>query len=297
MKQLLWILPLLLPAVAVAGSGEFEREVEVEPGSRLEIELHDGDIEVVAHDGNELHIFAEFDGDEVEAGLQQRGSRWRLVFRGKPGVAKDVDCEIRMPSGMALQVRGYDLDLEVEGLRAAIGLESIQGDIWVRGGREEVDLVSVHGSVSLSGAEGRIRAISTNDDIELRDCQGRIVAETVNGDIRLGNARSDDVQAVTVNGDILYDGSIEERGQYSFSTHHGDIVVGMLPTASAKVSVATWSGEVRSDYDFDRVDRVDGPGKRFHLQLGSGSAELRLESFDGDVELYDPKGGRGKRGR
>src|SRR5207253_7387883 len=88
-----------------------------------------------------------------------------------------------------------------------------------------------------------------------------------------------------LNGDIVYDGTIKEGGRYRFSTHDGDLRVSIPEKSSVSVSVSTFNG------DFSACFPVQLTGKtkhRFSFTIGSGSARLELESFDGDIRLCRP---------
>ena len=91
----------------------------------------------------------------------------------------------------------------------------------------------------------------------------------------------------TVDGGIEYDGTITDGGRYRLTSHDGDVSVSMPERANATISVATFSG------DFDSCFPVTlGPGPkqkhRFTFTLGTGSARVELESFDGSIKLCRP---------
>src|SRR5207248_3287924 len=107
-------------------------------------------------------------------------------------------------------------------------------------------------------------------DISVEGSQGEITAETVQA---------------TVNGDVTYDGTIKDGGRYRFSTHDGDLRVSVPEKANVSVSVSTFNG------DFSACFPVQLTGKtkhRFSFTIGSGTARLELESFDGDIRLCRP---------
>ena len=88
---------------------------------------------------------------------------------------------------------------------------------------------------------------------------------------------------VSVQGNLDYEGEIRSGGHYGFSTHNGNIRVAVPAKVSADVSVATFNGNFESSFPV-QLTRT-GHGKRFRFVLGSGSAELELESFQGAIRL------------
>jgi hypothetical protein len=56
--------------------------------------------------------------------------------------------------------------------------------------------------------------------------------------------------------------------------------------ASAAVSVSTFNGEFESDFPVTLTETRKG--KRFNFTIGSGSAQVTLESFQGTISLVRP---------
>jgi DUF4097 and DUF4098 domain-containing protein YvlB len=104
--------------------------------------------------------------------------------------------------------------------------------------------------------------------------------------VTMSGIRSASTRATTMNGDIEYDGTIRDNGRYVFSTHNGDLAVSVPPNANTTVSVSTYHGEFESDFPV----RLTGTGqdRQFTFTLGSGSARIELESFNGEIRLYRP---------
>jgi DUF4097 and DUF4098 domain-containing protein YvlB len=99
----------------------------------------------------------------------------------------------------------------------------------------------------------------------------------------------------SVNGELEYDGTIKNSGRYAFSTHNGDITVTVPDGSNAAVSVATFSGDFASEFPVTLTETRKG--KRFSFTLGTGSAQMTLESFQGSIELVRPGSSRGARDR
>jgi hypothetical protein len=283
---------LLVPTLCPAEPA-FERTLDVEPDSRLSIEIHAGFVHVRGWDQPRLELKADY-GPRQELEVRRAGKSVYVEVRTEDGPPGMADVEIRVPRLMAIFVEGYEVDVEMSDVGGELDIHVVNGDIYVRGGAKRVELRSIHGSVELADGDGQIYLQSTNDDVLLRDCRGDIVAETVNGDIRMEGIVSSAVEAITTNGDILYDGSLEAEGDYGLTTHDGDVLVSVSPDANLEVTIATFDGGVDTDFEAKMVETR--PGKRFQLILGAGQGKLRVESFSGDISLYDPKRGRSKRG-
>jgi len=257
----------------------------VGPGTRIEIENFAGDVTVGTWGKNAVRIEAEH-SSRASVEIQRDGSSVSVRSEGRHGVPTSVDFRITVPAGAALKISGVNTDVTVEGTRADLAVETVRGDVNVTGGAGHIVLQSVEGDVNLEAGRGRAELSSVNSGVAVRDHEGELAAETVNGEIVLEDVRGGTVEASTVNGDVLFDGEIRSGGRYSFATHNGDITVGLPREPNVSVSVATYGGDFESSFAV-KLSSVSGARrhKRIRFTLGSGSAELELESFQGSIRL------------
>lgn len=271
-------------------------ETAVDRETTLLVEVHSGTLIVQTWDRDFVEMQAW--GDEpLQLDLRKRGRRLRGTVEGGHGHPVEADVEVRMPAWMPLEVEGRELDCEIESLSASIEARVLGGDLLIQGGRGRIRVHSVHGSVTLRGSSGQIDIHATNDDIRMHDVEGQIIAETVHGDIRIEGARSREVELVSTSGDLLYDGAIERDGEYFFSTHEGDVRLAIPPDTSALLEIETYKGEVQVQGASLEAALVEVRRDReYRAELGEGQARVRIQNFNGNVELYDLKRGRRKDG-
>jgi Toastrack DUF4097 len=278
-------LGLLAVLAQGGGSGTTDTTVAVRPDTRLEMHLLGGDI--VVHTWNRPAVRVEADLSERDRLDITYGGAVLQVGASRPrGGPHPVDFTLTVPAAMDLTLSGTYSDITVDGTTGRVSLETVQGDITLQGGAGVVTLQSVSGDVHVSGVRGQLEAHSTNGTVDADDVSGSVDAETVNGDIKLRGIRSDDVSATTVNGDIVYRGTIRDNGQYKLSNHNGDVTVAIPQGSNASVTVSTFNGDFDSDFP---VTLAGGrQGKRFTFTIGTGSATLNLESFQGSIRLERP---------
>ncbi len=268
---------------ALTLSTHTDTTLTVSPGTRLELENFGGDIAVTTWAKNAVRIEAEH-GSRTRVTVDRAEPALVVKASGRMGVPASVDFKLTVPAWMALGLSGVYGDVTVEGTRGEVSVETVRGDIHVTGGSGAISLQSVEGEVALEGARGRAELSSVNAGVRVSNHEGDLTVETVNGEVELENVRSGAVEASTVNGDVLFEGEIREDGHYSFGTHNGDLVVALPAQPGVTVSVATYSGEFESSFPVRLTE--SRRGKRFKFTLGSGSAELELESFEGAIRLY-----------
>lgn len=290
---LMGLLGILLFVALPASAQDFTWSGTAHEGMRLSISHPTGMVLVQGSSGDAVEVEADYHDD---AYVEVRSTK-RTVYvevlsdHGRPG---EVELTVRIPKWVEVRIEGMELEVEVIGVEAPVDVEVLSGDVLVEGGRDEVNILSVHGRVEVRGAIAELDLESTNEDIRVRDCEGRLSASSVNGDLRVENLRSEEVDVVTTRGDIVFDGDFSAVGDYNFSTHGGDVVLTIPRDASLAVDVSTYRGELDQDFDVE-VSRSQ-KGKRSRFTLGDGEGRLHIETFDGDISLYDAKRGRGKRG-
>lgn len=258
--------------------------VRVDAGTRLSIENFEGSVVVRAWDRNEVRIETdEFDGPHIE--IRRTGS----VLQIRPSRGRDpddaVDLELTVPISSSVTVSAPFSDVSVEGTRAPVSIETVEGDVRVRGGRGAVVVRTVEGDVQVEEAEGSITVSSGDGGIRILDSSGTISVDGIDGDILLDGIEATTVAVSTVDGDIWYDGPIRADGRYSLTTHDGDITCTVQEGADVTVLVATFDGDFRASFPVQLRGTVE---RRFELVLGRGSARLELEAFDGEIALIRP---------
>jgi DUF4097 and DUF4098 domain-containing protein YvlB len=273
---------------------QIDSTIPAERGQRLEVSSYAGDVTVRAWSRSAVRVEADPQGrTRVEIDRSPGSIGIRTV--GHRGAPRMVDLLITAPAWMPLDLSGVNTNVTVVGARGPISVETVQGDVDVEGGDGLVTLQSVQGSVALKGAKGRLEVHSVNESVSIDNSSGEVTAETVNGDITLSRVAATSVMSSSVNGDLSYDGPISNGGRYSLSTHNGDITITVPEGSNAAVSVSTFNGEFASEFPVTLTETRKG--KRFSFTLGSGSAQITLESFQGSIELVRPGSSRGARDR
>lgn len=272
-------IPLLLTAAAL--QYQTDTTLAVPANARLYLKNDAGRIEVTAWDRNELRVQAEH-GSRDEIRIERRDGVVRVEARRRMG-RPIVDYKLTVPASMSLQVGGVHAEVVVTGVRGDIQAESVEGGITIRGGGGAMTVSSVEGDIIIDGARGRVRVNGVDGDVRIRNVVGDVTVETIDGDLTLDGIDAANVDASTVDGDILYVGTIKDGGRYRLTSHDGDVVLQVAAGINASISVATFDGDFESDFPI-QLDRTEA-GRRFRFVLGSGSASVELESFDGAIRL------------
>jgi DUF4097 and DUF4098 domain-containing protein YvlB len=271
-------------ALALAPAQQTDTTLPVRAGARLEVDNFGGEIAVKTWTRSAVRVEASHSGrDRVQ--IEASDQVVRVKSEGRRGPSQMVDYTITVPPWMALNLSGVYADIKVNGAENEVTAETVQGEVTVVGGAGTISLKSVQGAVTLEKARGRIDLSSVNEEIKATEVQGDISAETVNGEITLLQIESANAEATTVNGDITYDGTMKDGGRYHFSTHNGDLRIAVPEKANVSVSVSTFNGDFTSCFPVQLTGKTK---HRFNFTIGSGSARVELDSFDGDIKICRP---------
>src|SRR2546427_6883202 len=153
-------------------------------------------------------------------------------------------------------------------MQGPISAETVNGEVNVRGGKGNITLHSIQGSVTLADASGRIEVNSVNEAIELSHVTGEIKVETTNGDVTLTGIQSSSVDAGTINGDVVYEGTVTDGGSYSFGSHNGEISVSIPERANVTVTTATANGEIDASFMLPLTSTAGEARKTVQVRVG-----------------------------
>ncbi len=279
------MLPLLAAVATLALlQGETDTTFAVRQGQRLAVTEFGGAVVVKTWRQNAVRVKAVH-SSRATIRISTDGPVVSVNASGRHGPAL-VDYEILVPAWIPLAISGSPgAEVTIEGTQAEVTVETVEGSVRVVGGSGNISLRSVEGDISLDGARGHIELRSIDGSIEARNSSGDIKIETVDGNITMLDIESANVDASSVDGGIEYHGAIQDGGRYRLTTHDGDVTVSVPERANVTVSVATFSGSFDSCFPVTLKNKTK---HRFTFILGSGSARLELESFDGAINLCRP---------
>jgi DUF4097 and DUF4098 domain-containing protein YvlB len=263
-----------------------DETVTVSRGTRLAIDNDAGEVVIHVWDRDAVRVQARH-GGRTRLNIRNANNVVRLSAEGTRGPAGSVDYDITAPAWMPVKVDGPFNDVTIEGIQSDVSIETVRGNIVLKGGSGAITAATIEGEIVVEGTRGTIDLSTVNQGIKVTGASGDITMETTNGSITLASIESSRIEAATINGNVSYDGTLKEKGRYSFATHNGDIVLTVPDTANATFSVRTYNGEFVSSLTLKGPDSTKVKrGKRSIYVLGTGSADVELESFGGTIRLH-----------
>lgn len=250
-----------LTALMSAGTLLAAQQVdERRPASRdgeVSIEFISGSVRVIGWDRAEVEVKGtigdpsiefEFESDDGETSIEfDYPERSYHLGRG------DIDLEIRVPRGSALEVEAISADITVEDLTHRADLSSVSGDIEIGSGLREVECETVSGSITLEDGD----------------------------DLRRG-------EFATVSGSIKVRARFHPRGRFSFEAVSGDIDLLLPSGVGADFDVETFSGSIDNEIG-PPAERTSKwvPAEELSFTVGGGGARISIESFSGRVRIRE----------
>jgi len=294
-------LTMVLLSMLTAQQPRFDTDttVPVPQGARLRLQNQSGDILIRTWNRQEMRIQA-MHAARARVEVDVRGQMVDVRVRDRLGMPRAVDYELTVPASMALDVGGMSAEISIDGIRAPVKANTLEGNITLRGGTESISLTALSGRIEVSGARGRLEVRAVSNDVAIADVEGDVIAESVSGNIDMRNVVSRSVDAQVVSGNVVFQGPIDDRGTYTMVSHSGNVTLALPDNANATIAASVSSGTVRSSFSMssERQSR-----RLTRYRLGSGTASIDVETFSGNVrilrtaELESPRPSRRDRGR
>src|SRR5207247_6033412 len=110
-----------------------------------------------------------------------------------------------------------------------------------------------------------------------------VEVQSVSGDVTISTPLLRRLRANAVSGDVELEAELAADGDFRVETVSGDLVVGLL--GSATFEVHGLSTDVNSELDH----RLEGQVDRRRLIIGKGGPRLVFNSMSGDVDVRRPR--------
>jgi lia operon protein LiaG len=247
-----------------------------------------------------VHEDGTFGDDEHGWRHQERGRRVSITGSGS-GLQAHADLRIQVPRGQrvyvylavgAVSVTNVDGELHVDAHSAGVSANGIRGNM-------NLDVGS--GSVRVNGAEGDLTVDTGSGPVEVTRFQGnRLLIDTGSGEVTGSELRAKQLSIDTGSGDIRVTGVSAsslalETGSGSVTadiradfesldveTGSGDVAIKAPPSLSAELQIETSNGDIESDFPMQLTERSPD-----HVtgRIGDGKGRIGIETGSGEIRL------------
>ena len=281
---LAWILLGLAPARA----DRFEESFPVDSQPHVDVDIIHGRVEVEGGPHDEVRVRAhggevEIDAERDVVNIRAPMTGFRPWNWGRPGVR----LELQVPYGSDLSIRTLHGPIEVEDVDGVLDLHAASGRIEVDGSPREARLETLNASIDFRGDDSEVVARTLNGNVELRGVGREVEVTSMSGRIDVEGEDLERVHLESMAGNIDLDASLAEGARILSKTYSGRVRLRLPQDVSARFSIESFSGDVRSAFAGDWNPLR---GQRLRTTIGGGDARIDIESFSGGVRIEDDDG-------
>jgi DUF4097 and DUF4098 domain-containing protein YvlB len=270
----------LAVVVVLAGTtfvlAETRKEFHFKVGRHASISVINqfGPISVKPSSGKTVEVLATLHSDKVEVDQSQSGDRIDIESHLLPGADAEsgrIDYEIQVPSGARVTLHS---------MTGTLHAENLKGDLTVEGTNAVVDVREVSDAhVHIKTLDGPVTLTNIRD--------GHVEINSVGGDVMMTSVDGPYVQVVSTSGKIHYDGEFGGGGEYSLSSHTGDIEAVAPSYASIDVEARSDHGKVENDFPLSprHASFPVRAGSAFVGTVNKAASSVKLRTFSGKIHL------------
>jgi hypothetical protein len=238
------------------------------------------------------------------------------------GCGSTDSLELLVPRGASLNIQARSGHVEISDVADA-HVQSLSGDVDIRRASRVAEVSCLSGDISLEDSSGPVRLTSVSGSIEARNVRtvargDSFEAKSTSGDVNLQGVTHSQVSGSTVNGSVLYTGTLARGGVYDFRTISGDVTLELPSDSSFTVHAkVVTGGDIVTDFpiktmtstststqsdaqswptpppppDGRKPPKVKPPKDKDESQtrldgtVGTGDAVINLSSFNGSLRL------------
>lgn len=271
-------LPVLVAFSCLAfAQSKTDLRYNIAPGATVSITNDFGPVTVRAATGSQLIVSATPHSEKVkvETSGSQSGRRFDFVSHlEQKGSAEEsrVDYDVQLPPVASLVIHAGNGPVKIQGGSSDMTIEAGTGAVEVRDASNgHVHVRTMSGPVTLSNI-----------------VNGHVEISSISGEVTLTNVSGTQVTANTTSSPIHFSGDAAGNGDYSLSSHSGNIDVLLLASASVDVIARSVTGAVEDSFQLQPASHPTitiVPGKSFAGRANAGASSLHLRTFSGKISV------------
>jgi len=287
--------------------GSLHKTYSLERNGSFTLENHNGDIEIVSWDKQEVDIEIieryGWEDEKIEIEIISSGNRLEVVARrpdffdrswwGSNRQTPQAEFKVKVPKQVELDVNSHNGEIDVTDIEGKVMLETHNGRVTTNTVNGNVKIETHNGDIEVGNLTGDFQAESHNGEVELDVATGEVDVRVHNGSIRFRDVKCKEMFAETNNGRIYGNFEPDDNGNYDFSTHNGRIDVSIPGESNLDVEVRCKLREFDSEFKEleelvrDRHDRWDDWDDRVRVRgkINNGGGRLSMQAYNGSIRL------------
>ena len=277
---------MTVPVAGFSGT-EIDKTLEMPADGLVQVENLAGSIEFATWDRPEVQIRGEAgdDVDEVEITATSKGIQVRVHNEKGTRHIDGTDLYFRIPEMASIEADSVSADISISGARGeSVVLNTVSGDLEVDATPQRLEMQSVSGDVEFEGSAVRSSTETVSGEISLVGVAGEIGVSTVSGDVSLEAGEVTRGRFESVSGEMTMTLALGEGGRLTCDSMSGDVKLRLPASQQAEFTAQSYSGNINTEFGSSaRVSK--GPGMMLEHREGDSGAQIRLETFSGDISI------------
>lgn len=287
-KQTVLVLGLLLALPVMAE--EVDRTLDAADDGEVDISNIAGSVTVHGWSRSQVEVTGTLGRNVEELVFERSGDtvtiKVKVPRRGGRGI--DSDLRISVPQRSSIDVGTVSADITVTDVLGEQDLHTVSGDVDTEAAASDVEAESVSGDIEVNGdrKDTDTEASTVSGDITLFRVSGEVRAESVSGEIVVDEGTFDRVHLETVNGEIVFNGGLRNKGRFSAESVNGQVEAEFTGDLSAKIDVDTFNGRIRNCFgpEAERTSKY-APGWGLSFTEGAGDGRVEISTLNGSVNI------------
>lgn len=153
----------------------------------------------------------------------------------------------------------------------------------------DIELNTVNGDIQDVDSKGEVQIETVNGDINTNTSAEELTISNVNGDMDLKLLDVKEIEISTVNGDIDLGVNTKKLEKAYITTVGGDADIRFEGDVDAEFNLEAHSGgDITNRLTGDKVKKDKyGPGESLKFSMGSGKANIEIDTVSGDIRIRD----------
>jgi hypothetical protein len=301
MKKIWFVLVAMLMAGSFSlGIGkEFDKEIEVEPGKKLSVNIKTGgSIEIHGWEKHIARITVEgkiYDSDVIDLQKDEDGIRVE-IDNGSGYDGGSIEFVADVPNKFDLDLQTMGGSIEISSVEGTINGQTMGGSLRLDNLKGEIKMTTMGGEISLQNAELNGTLKTMGGAVNFFNVVGNIEGITMGGSVTHKNVRrkagetpgsGGEVKISTMGGEIYVDDAPMGADVHTMG---GEITV---KNANIFVKAKTMGGEITIENADGWIDATTMGGDVTAVMTGDpskGKRDVYISSKGGDIDLTLPKG-------
>ena len=296
-----------MPAEAPAVPGDNEAKLSTAVNVNLKFCVTDGNLRINGWDRNEVRVFVR-DGRAFNLRVLEKDAagmaNWVWIASDLQDARTRVpmseclsgsEIEMDVPTGAALNISGRSTDTVIDSVRKA-SVKIIEGNLSFRNVNGGIQAAAFQGDVTVESSAGAITIESTTGNVLAYDVSPGGIgdlfrAKTASGAISMQKVAHRQIEANSISGSVLFDGSFLAGGIYGFKTSNGSIRLMIPEQTSCNLTAAYGWGSFNTDLPMEFTYRNEtSRSKNLAAVMGKGeSCSLNLTTNSGSISINRPQ--------